>query len=173
MTKEEIFSGISEHTIKGVMIHEQLADYYCFLGLYGYEKFQCKRYIEESKTLRKVHSYYTKHYHKLIPETKFDTPNVIPSNLYKYETNDLAINDIRSAVKTTLNMWVKWEKETKELYEMYYKELISLGEIAAADFVLCLVKDVDDELIKAQCYISTKTNTDYDMGTIMSEQHFK
>ena len=35
MTVEEIFRDLSAHMVKGVMIHEQLADYYDFLESYS------------------------------------------------------------------------------------------------------------------------------------------
>ena len=35
MTVEEIYAELSAHMIKGIMMHEQLANYYDFLGLEG------------------------------------------------------------------------------------------------------------------------------------------
>lgn len=37
MTVDEIFSQIAGHMVEGLMTHAQLADYYNFLGLRGYE----------------------------------------------------------------------------------------------------------------------------------------
>ena len=42
MTIKEIYAQIAEHMIKGMMIHEQLANYYDFLGLKGYKR--CHEY---------------------------------------------------------------------------------------------------------------------------------
>ena len=42
MTIEEIFGRISQHMIRGMMTHDQLASYYDFLGLRGYKR--CHEY---------------------------------------------------------------------------------------------------------------------------------
>ena len=38
MTVDEIFSKLSGHMIKGLMIHDQMSDYYDFLSLRGYKR---------------------------------------------------------------------------------------------------------------------------------------
>ena len=48
MTVEEIFGKIVQHQIKGLMIHEQLSNYYDFLGLSGYKRFHECHYYEEN-----------------------------------------------------------------------------------------------------------------------------
>ena len=50
MDIDGIFAKIASHMIKGMMIHNELTNYYTFLGLDGYRKFQRKRFIEESKS---------------------------------------------------------------------------------------------------------------------------
>ena len=52
MTSEEIFSHLSSHMIKGLMIHDQLASAYKFLNLCGYSKCHEYHYFEESRTYR-------------------------------------------------------------------------------------------------------------------------
>ena len=42
MTLEEIFSELAAHAIEGMMIHDQMITYYCFLSLKGYAK--CHEY---------------------------------------------------------------------------------------------------------------------------------
>ena len=37
MTIEEIYSGIAQHMVIGMMIHEHYANYYYFLNLDGYK----------------------------------------------------------------------------------------------------------------------------------------
>jgi len=51
-----------------------------------------------------------------------------------------------------------------------YKELINLGEIAAASKIQELVEDVSDELKTAQQYYLNKKASDYDMSVIVEEQ---
>ena len=48
MTTGEIFSKIAAHMIEGLMFHQQMANYYEFLGLEGYAQCHGYRYMEES-----------------------------------------------------------------------------------------------------------------------------
>ena len=52
MTVEEIFSKVSAHMIKGMMIHDQLASYYDFLNLHGFKRCHDYHYNKEAKAYR-------------------------------------------------------------------------------------------------------------------------
>ena len=170
MTTEEIFTGISTHMIIGVMIHKELADYYDFMSLAKYEKIQSKQYISESKSLRKLNRYFITRFSKLIPESRFEIPSVIPKDIYKHKSDDLSPMDVRQAVKRTLEMWVDWETKTKKLYEESYAELISNGDIGSALYISELIKDVDEELVEAKTLLMKNQHTDFDVVKIIEDQ---
>lgn len=173
MTTEEVFSKIAVHMIEGLMFHEQMANYYEFLGLYGYAECHEYHYLSESCSFHKINKYYVTHFNKLLPELKADDPEVIPNTWIKYTRNDVDTNTIRSSVKAGLEKWVKWETDTKKLYEAMYKELIMLDESAAALEVAKLVEDVSKELKHAMQYHLNKKAIDYDIVTIIDEQELK
>ena len=173
MTCEEIFSELAAHMIKGMMIHEQLANYYDFLGLKGYKRCHEYHFLHESCMFRKLNRYYINHYNKLIPEKKVDDPQVIPNTWYRYTRQEVDSGTKKNAVKTGLERWVAWERETKELYQSMYQEVVNNGSIAAALFIECLIKDVDCELKKAERYHLNKLATNYDMIDIIEEQKHK
>ena len=77
----------------------------------------------------------------------------------------------KSSVKAGVERWVKWEKETKQLYQDMYKELIDIGEIAAAEKIACYVCDVDCELKYAERKHLDLESINYDLPTIVIEQH--
>jgi hypothetical protein len=54
-----------------------------------------------------------------------------------------------------------------------YKELFTLGEIADAEYVAALVKDVSDELAQAKSLYLKKKASDFDINSIMSDQECK
>ena len=171
MTVEEIFSNITDRMIKGLMVHDQLANYYDFLGLQGYKKCHECHYFKENETYRKTYHYYVKKYNRLLPETRFDNPNIIPSSWYQYNRQDVDRNTKQKAVEDGLNKWVKWEGGTLQLYQSMYKELIEIGEIAAATYVMYhLIKDVSEELMTAEKYQLNKNATGYDLTSIIEEQ---
>lgn len=170
VTIDEIYGKIASHMIKGMMIHEQLANYYDFLGLNGYKRCHEYNYLAETCTYRCLCRYYINHHDKLIPQMPVEDPKIIPESWYKYKRQDVDNATKKNAVKNGLTVWIAWEEETKELYQAMYKELINLGEVASACKVMELVKNVDCELKKAQRYYLSKKAIDYDLSSIIAEQ---
>ena len=170
MTIDEIFSQIAQHMIKGIMTHEQLANYYDFLGLKGYKRMHEYHYIDETCTYHGLCRYFINHQNKLIPYASVDNPNIIPENWYKYTRQDVDMNTKKNAIKNGFVLWVSWERETKTLYEKMYKELLEIGEVAAAIKIEELVCDADKELKKAERETLELRAIDYDMPVIISEQ---
>ena len=172
MEVKDIFSELSAHMIKGLMIHTQLSDYYDFLNLHGYKR--CHEYhaILEMKDYECLKRYYIEHYNKLIEEKPIENPDIIPSGWYPYSRQEVDIATKRSAVKTGIERWVAWEKETKDLYQRMYRELMSIGEVASAEKLSKFVCGVDKELKWAQRKHIELADADYDMGFIMGEQDY-
>ena len=173
MTCEEIFLELSEHMVKGLMVHEQLANYYDFLGLDGYRDCHEYHFIHESCMYRKLCRYYVNHYNKLIPEMEFEQVSEIPESWYKYTRQDVDANTKKGAVKSALSKWVEWETDTKELYCEMYKEMLENGSVATAKFFEEFIEDVDKELETATKYWLYKESINYDMTIIVSEQKDK
>lgn len=170
MTVEDIFRKLSAHMIKGVMLHEQMANYYDFLNLHGYKRCHEYRTLEEMCGLRKLHRYYVNHYDRLIPEDKVDDPEAIPASWYKYARQDVDITTKKNAVRLGIDKWVEWEIETKDLYQKMYKELMDLGEVASANKIACWVVDVDKELKHANRKAITLKSVDYNLDYVCMEQ---
>jgi hypothetical protein len=170
MTIEEIYTELSKHILKGIMIHEQLANYYDFLGLKGYKRCHEYHFLDEICEYRALCRYYVNHHNKTIPQTAVDAPTVIPESWYRYTRQEVDNGTKKSAVKNGLTVWVDWERETKTLYEKMYKEALEIGEVASAIKIKELVCGVDCELKKAERYQLDKKAIDYDLDYIISEQ---
>lgn len=170
MTPEQIFGEILNHMVKGLMVHEQLANYYDFLGFQGYRQCHEYHFLIESKSYRKLCHYYTKKYNQVLPEFRFETPDVIPTSWRGYYRQQVDSQTKQKAVRDGLDLWVNWEEDTCALYEQMYKELSNLGEYAASIKVSDLIKEVECELQKAEQYRLNKLSIDYDMNTIIEEQ---
>ena len=170
MTVEEIFKKLLAHQIKGVMTHEQLANYYDFMNLHGYKR--CHEYHakREFDDMRKLQRYYINHFNKLIEEERVNDPEIIPASWYKYTRQEVDASTKRQAVKTGVEKWVEWETETKRLYEDMYNELLDLGEVAAAQKIACFVCAVDKELKWAQRKHINLLASDYNISYILGEQ---
>ena len=172
MTVEEIFSQLSAHTIRGMMIHEGMANYYDFLGLHGFKRLHEYHYLSETLMNRKVQRFFINRYNKLIPESNVDSSSVIPATWYKTTRQAVDKSTKRAAVESGMIEWVNWEKETCELYSRMYMELEAKGEIPAAQFLCDMVKAVAKELKKAERMHLKFESTDYDMTYIVESQHW-
>lgn len=173
MEIREIYSKIAEHMINGMMFHEQMANYYDFLGLQGYKRCHEYHYLAETCAYRGVCRYFINHHNMLIPESRFDNESVIPDSWYNHVRSDVDVSTKKNAVKTGLTKWVEWERKTKHLYEEMYKEAMEIGEVASACKIKELIHDVDCELKKAERYWLNKEAINYDIGAIIAEQKHK
>ena len=152
------------------MMHEEMANYFDFLGLDGYRKCHEDHYYDEIKNHRKLNIYYINHYNKLIYLDKIPIPTIIPESWYSYTRQDVDIATKKDAIQKSLVKWIEWEKETKKIYEEVYCELMNVGEIGAAIFLQQFINDVDEEIIDAQKYHLNKEAIRYDMSDIIAEQ---
>lgn len=137
---------------------------------HGYKRMHEYHMYREMKSMRKLHRYFINHFNKLIEEEIIENPDVIPSSWYRYTRQEVDTNAKRNAVKSGIERWVAWETETKDLYEKMYNELVSIGEVAAAKKVTCLIYDVDCELKWAQRKHIDLLATDYSIPYIMGQQ---
>ncbi len=170
MTVDEIFTKLAAHMVEGMMIHDTLSKGYDFLGLYGFSKCHEYHHIEETKGYECLLHYYSTRYHKLLEIKNIPEPEIIPANWYKYTTMAVDVATKRQAVKTMMEKWVEWERNTKKLYQDMYKELFELGEIAAANKINCFICDVDEELKHAEKKFIKLETLGYDIGTIVNWQ---
>ena len=167
MTAAEIFSAISAHQVSGLMLHEQMADYYDFLGLRGYKRLHEFHYFSEAVSMRSVHRYFINHFGKLVPGSHPANPAAIPSGWFNYGRFDVDFNTKRRAIKDGFTKWRDWEAATKKLYEESYKSLCDLGEIAAATKIRQLIEDVDQELKCAERMKLDLDAIDYNLSVIV------
>lgn len=170
MTVEEIFSHLSAHMTKGLMIHDQLAKAFNFLNLCGYSKCHQYHYIEESYNYRSLINFYFKHYNKLILEEKVEKPEIIPNNWYKYSRQEVNTSEKRSAVKQLMKKWVDWEKETNALLQKSYKQLFEINEICSMLKISDFLRENSKELAAAEEKQINLEVSGYNIDTIIQEQ---
>ena len=169
MTTIEILSKISEHQIAVLMLHEQLADYYDFLGMRGYKRIHEYRYFAESKNMRATHRYAINCTDYLITAGHIPSPRIIDiwSGMTRFQINPSSKSQY---VKDGFEKWHTWEHETKELYSKSYEELIVIDDVATACFVKELVENVNMELKYLERMKLSLNNVMHDMKYIMLMQ---
>ena len=169
MTTEEIFNRLATHMREGICYHDQLAQAYDFLGLYGFAHCHRHHNNEENQGYMCLLHYYSTHYHKLLNPAP-EKHEIIPATWYKYATTDVDVGTRKSAIKDYAQKWVDWEMATKTLYQSMRQELYSAGEVAAALFIDKYILDVTHELKHAEKVYLKLESIGYDLPTIIDWQ---
>lgn len=170
MTAAEIFSKANSHQVTGVMFHDDLINYFDFLSLDGFKMIHVYQYFSENAEMQKLASYFMNHFNTFIPVSEIKDYPVIPDNWRSHTRFDVDEKTKSNGVKNAIQAWRKWEVESKSLYEKSYADLISLGEISAAQAILESVKDVDGELSRIDALQIKLNSISYDMVAIYDMQ---
>ena len=166
----DIFQKISERQITGMMLHEQLADYYDFLNLRGFKRLHEYRFFCEAAEMRGIHRYYINHFNMLVLGSHPGNPSAIPDGWSNYTRQQVTQDVKRRSVRDGMGRWISWERESKKFYERCYSELCEIGEIAAAQKAKALACNVDQELKYADRLCLDMEGTGYDLTYIVMMQ---
>ncbi len=188
---QQLYSELLNRMKQGVEMHEQLADYYSFLNLPGYQKCHEYQMLCELLTYRKAKDMYMKEYNQLVQPTYMYNlgnmgnnnnnngnsmgstnyaNNVIPQNWYKYTRYDVDGSTKRNGVKDGFKKWIDYEKETKQFLINMTDKLNQLNEREAARKMDYLIDHVDKELQHAEEKLISLESDGYDMNYILSQQ---
>lgn len=167
---EAIFSEINARMIAALMFHDQMSDYFDFLGMKGYKKLHEYQYFSESLERKKLNQYYINHHSKLIPDTYSGQVAMIPENWQSANRISVGKSTKQKGIEDGFNQYREWESDTKNLYEHYSSRLREMGAVADAIVVEKLVEDVDNELKKLERIIIDLISSGYDMVYITESQ---
>lgn len=167
---ESIFSEINARMIAALMFHDQMSDYFDFIGMKGYKKLHEYQYFSESMERKKINQYYINHHNKLIPNTYSGQVAMIPENWQTANRISVGKSTKQKGIEDGFNQYHEWESETKGLYEHYSSRLREMGAVADAIMVEKLVEDVDNELKKLERIIVDLISSGYDMVYITESQ---
>lgn len=167
---EAIFSEINARMIAALMFHDQMSDYFDFLGMKGYKKLHEYQYFAESLERKKLNQYYINHHSKLIPDTYSGQVAMIPENWQSANRISVGKSTKQKGIEDGFNQYREWELDTKNLYEHYSSRLREMGAVADAIVVEKLVEDVDNELKKLERIIIDLISSGYDMVYITESQ---
>lgn len=168
---EEIYSRLDERMCQALCFHEQLSDYFCFLGLQGFKRMLEYQYMKECAEKRKLHKRYVDIHHKVIPvKQNMSSPVLIPSEWSRYTSHDLDDSVIPKYVRMGFKRWEDWEKETRDIFEQCCDMVQHLGLHTDYEYIKELVLDVEKELKKIKRIIDSLNGTGYDVNMIHGVQ---
>lgn len=170
MAYNDIFSDLSAHFIKGMMVHSQMANYYDFLSLRGYKRYHEYQFKHDSCAYRKLNRYYINHYGRLIAEKSVSDPNIVPDTWYRYSREDVDVETKKTAIKSGIAEWIRWETATLSKLQQAQLDLYDDGEVASAMFINKFIKDVAKELKCAKRIQLDLNAIDFDLCYIVEQQ---
>lgn len=169
-TLEQVYLAIDERMCKAICFHEQLADYFCFLGLQGYKRMLEYQYMMECAEKRKLHRRYIDHHHKILPARQVQTPVFVPKDWNRYTTQDIDDNVMPRFVRAAMKQYHEWEEETKELYQEQCDILMQANMVSDCEYVKELIVDVEKELKRIARIMESLNGTGYDVTMIHGMQ---
>ena len=170
MTAVDIFQKLSDRMVGAMMVHTQLTELFTFIDLTADAKRQKKQFHEESDGLLRLEKYFAQHHNMLITAEHPPQIDLLSLDRLQKSNNKLTPDDKVYLIQYGMKEWIKWETESKIMYEDAYRNLVDISEIAAADFVLQYVKDVDKELKDAQFLYRVRDAIDWDLSTIYDKE---
>ena len=156
--------------VEGLMIHDQLSQIFCYLGLYGYERLHVKQYEEESASYREIMREYILSYDNILPACKVTNPDVIPSVIVNQARCELRGSTRKQLIEECFCKWIEWESDTKNLYQKLYFELMEAKDVSSAAKLSDRIQDVSDELIRAKDILLWLRSVDFDPIAISDTQ---
>ena len=187
---QQLYSELINRMKQGVEMHEQLADYYGFLNLPGYQKCHEYQMLCELLTYRKAKDMYMKEYNQLVQPSNISNmnsmtnmnnnsnnnsssqnyANVIPTGWYSHTRYDVDSGTKRNAVRDGFKRWIDYEKETKQYLLEMAQKLEQANEREASRKLDYLIDHVEKEIEHAEEKMMALENAGYDMNYILQEQ---
>ena len=106
---------VSDRLVGGMMFHQDNADLNEFLGMHGFAKLHEHGFLDDSKSLRKVHRKTILHLGRIPPQGDQKRGNIL-SKVMAYQSSDLGANDRYRLAVTSLESWMEWERETAKVF---------------------------------------------------------
>lgn len=156
--------------VGAMMVHTQLTELFNFIDLKSDTKRQKKQLHEETDGLLKLEEYASQHHHILITSNNPPQVDILNLSMLKQQNDELSPDNKIYLIQYAIKEWIEWERESKIIYEDAYRNLVDMSEIAAADFVLQYVRDVDKELRDAELLYRVRDAIDWDLATIYDQQ---
>ena len=168
----EIFKGIAEKQIEGLMFHSDMADYYAFLNLKIFQDFHNRQYIEESENFRKIKDYFIEKNHKTLLLNPLIPPKTItPIEWEDKTTMDVDKDSIKVLLKKSLETYHNWEHEVCKFYKESADKLFDNGYYEDYCFMRCLIDDIEKEKNHIESLMADLSVVDYDITKVKGLQY--
>lgn len=166
MTCREIFSYMISRQVHALMFHEQMANYFDFLGLHGFKRMHEYQYLCESVAFRKMQRFYINHHNELLEVGNVGDPEAVPQEWMKHKRSDVTPQIKKRSVKEAFEEYREWESSSERCLSKCAKALYEKGELMDHAYVMDMIEDVCCELKRIDRLMLKLSGVDYDMNYI-------
>lgn len=170
MTLHEIYTALGNRMVGAMMIHSQLIQIFAFVDLLPDMRKQENQLQEETHGYSELCKYYIQHHHDILVANNPPQIDILDMPLLDKSTDDLTSEDKMRLIQYGMNEWIKWEKQSKILYEDSYRNLVDISEVASAEFITRFVRDVDLELKEAERIYRVRKGINWNLDPIYDKQ---
>lgn len=170
MTVHEIFTTLANRMVGAIMLHTQLTELYVFIDLIPDARKQESQLLDETHGYCELNKHYIQHHHNFLFADNPPQVELLNLPVFKKESFELTPEDKARLIQYGMDEWIKWEQESKVIYEDAYRNLTDISEVASADFILKYVNDVNRELKDAEILFRCRDGINWDLPTIYDKQ---
>lgn len=144
MNVMDIISAAVRHMVEGLMFHDQMMQFFLYLGMPGLARLQEKRYLDESRAMAELQQYAIRAYGMIASDSGTSARDYIPSTWRDSPRNLVDLRGTEDA-RVALETWEGWEADTRKLYGQLYFQAGEIRDAAASERLAELVRDADKE----------------------------
>ena len=146
MREIDVIRVVVNNMIEGIMFHNQMIQYFEYLGLKGFSDLQKIRFEGENKDLVELQRYVIDTYGVVVGETNPDSRSYIPAEWGEELRERIDVDNRKDYVRFGIETWKYWEDKSKKVYGNAYFNLNDLRDAGGSERILKVVEGTEKEL---------------------------
>ena len=146
MREIDVFKDVNRNIVEGTMFHNQMVQYFEYLGLSGFANLQKIRFEDENDELVKLQRYVVEVYGVVVGDVKPDSRTYIPQEWSKNKRENIENSEIENYVRFGIETWKDWESNTKDFYDRCYFELNDLRDASGSERIMDIIRETEKEM---------------------------
>lgn len=162
----ELLQIVIKRKLLGVMIHDDMQNYFDFLDTHGFKREQEIRTFDEMAEFKGLCRYLINNHDKM-PDKDVESIDIAPLDIKKYTSRmSVPVDMKKQMLKKLFETWLEWEKETSELFEEITTLLAKTNHNVDAVKVRELLKGSRNEIKYVERRLIEYNNVEWDLHHI-------
>lgn len=165
MREIDVFKDVIRNMVEGTMFHNQMIQYFEYLGLTGFAELQKIRFFDENDELVKLQKYVVDVYGVVINDVNPDSRTYISQEWCENKRENISASESENYVRFGIETWKDWENKSKDFYGKCYFELNDLRDASGSERIMLLIKETEMEMKFAYNLMVKLQNSNYNAVT--------